>query len=121
MTNREYYADKPKALAEQIDRIIESVPQFSGRTSGELIAEFLDAECSCRACAEGETDFVVTLQVVNTVRGTITDVMKTADELAENYRRLAKSVLTDCYGDARDADDVSLRGVQVFPSNLKTD
>lgn len=121
MTNREYYADRPAELAEVINMMFERMPEFGGKSIGETVAEFLDAECVCTAQAEGETTFVVTLQAVNTIRGTIEDVRKTAGELERLYHQTAKRALTGIFGDARDADDVSLRGVQVFPSNLKTD
>lgn len=118
MTNREYYADRPAELAETINLMFERIPEFGGKSIGEAVAEFLDAECVCTAQAEGETTFVVTLQAVNTIRGTIEDVRKTAGELERLYHQTAKRALTDIFGDARDADDVSVRGTQIFPAKM---
>ena len=99
MKSAEYYMNRPDELATAIDRIIENASSWDCTTAGQHIAAFLCSEhIDDSHAAKGETTFIVTPDVTNTIRGSIDDVEKTADLL-----------------DARDADDVAVRYTKVYP------
>lgn len=115
MRNADYYLERPSELADKLDEIIDGQPRHSGKTCGDLIAAFLNAECKEAVPASGETTFIVTLDVSNTIKGDIDDMGKTADALERLYLDRAAAALTDIFGDARDADNVSVRYTKIYP------
>lgn len=116
MRNADYYLDRPDELAQRIDEIIDGQPRYSGKSSGDLIAEFLNAECTEAVPSSGETTFIVTLDVSNTIKGDVDDIVKTAHNLETLYLDRAKEALKNIFDDARDADDVSVRYTKIYPS-----
>jgi hypothetical protein len=115
MKNAEYFKNRPDELATAIDRIIENASSWDCTTAGQHIAAFLCSEhIDDSQAAKGETTFIVTLDVTNTIRGNIDDVEKTADLLETLYRVTAESALKNIFGDARDADDVAVRYTKVY-------
>lgn len=115
MTNAEYYKNRPEELAEKLDRILERGSSWTTRTDGERITEFLCGDYKGEPnSAKGETTFIVTLDVSNTISGTIENIEQTADMLETLYLSQAKAALKSIFGDARDADDVSVRYTKVY-------
>ena len=116
MTNAEYYKRRPDELARKIDWLLETGSNWNLKTDGQRIAEFLCGDYHGEQTeATGETTFIVTLDVSNTIRGGVDNLERTADLLETLYRVTAESALKNIFGDARDADDVSVRYTKVYP------
>ena len=116
MTNAEYYKRRPDELARKIDWLLENGSSWSNKTDGERVAEFLCGDYAGEAQdSKGETTFIITLDVTNTIKGSIDDVERTKDMLETLYRVTAESALKNIFGDARDADDVAVRYTKVYP------